>query len=70
MAWALYAVFPLALGLEIYLVPHSHVPAMWVQDIHVGTKQTFYDDQLRSSLGNMLDLLSQNSLRRFTWSEV
>ena len=66
----LYALLPLALGLEIYLVPHSHVPANWVQDIHVSTTQTYYDDQLRSSLGNMLDLLGQCSLRRFAWSEV
>lgn len=66
----LYALLPLALGLEVYLVPHSQVPATWVQDIHVGARQTYYDDQLRSSLDNMLDLLSQSSLRRFAWSEV
>lgn len=59
-----------ALSLEIHLVPHSHIPATWIQDIHVPSTQTYYDDQLRSSLDNMLDLLSQSSLRRFTWSEV
>lgn len=66
----LFAVLPLALGLEVYVVPHSQVSADWVQDIHVAFTQTYYDDQVRSCLDSMLDLLSQSSIRRFAWSEV
>lgn len=34
--WAsLILISPLTLALEVFLIPHSYVPAQWLQDLHV-----------------------------------
>lgn len=52
-------------SLEVYLVPHSHNDAGWLQNA-----EWYYENKCKLTLNNMLTILEENPNRKFCWAET
>lgn len=59
-----------ASDIEVFIVPHSHTDAGWLEDPDVSLTQQYYAETVSYILDTVISVLKKGESRKFVWAET